>query len=62
MAYIVDRVVICDAFREPDRHYPEVVEVLERATREVGLLAIQSGIAPLAAVVVRPFPNRGGRP
>ena len=21
MAYIVDRVVICDAFREPDRHY-----------------------------------------
>src|SRR3990170_4492964 len=21
MAYVVDRVVICDAFREPDRHY-----------------------------------------
>ena len=21
MAYIVDRVVICDAFREPDKHY-----------------------------------------
>ena len=21
MAYIVDRVVICDTFREPDRHY-----------------------------------------
>ncbi len=21
MAYIVDRVVICDAFSEPDRHY-----------------------------------------
>ena len=21
MAYVVDRVVICDAFREPERHY-----------------------------------------
>ena len=21
MAYVVDRVVICDAFQEPDRHY-----------------------------------------
>jgi hypothetical protein len=21
MAYVVDRVVICDAFREPDAHY-----------------------------------------
>ena len=21
MAYVVDRVVICDAYREPDRHY-----------------------------------------
>ena len=21
MAYVVDRVVICDAFREPDQHY-----------------------------------------
>jgi len=21
LAYVVDRVVICDAFREPDRHY-----------------------------------------
>jgi hypothetical protein len=21
MAYVVDRVVICDAFREPDKHY-----------------------------------------
>jgi hypothetical protein len=21
MAYVVDRVVVCDAFREPDKHY-----------------------------------------
>lgn len=31
MAYVVDRVVICDAFREPDKHY-QLLYALRLAT------------------------------
>jgi hypothetical protein len=44
MAYLVDRVVICDAFREPDKHYQLLAGVKSKPPTDLAFVCEQLSI------------------